>query len=67
MPSFRVVCDWQDGDVSDSDEMRVTAKTAAGAASKARAAWLRRFPVRHPLCRLEKVWVLTKARAKQLA
>lgn len=68
MPRFRVICDWLDGCNADADEVVVTAKTAGGATSKARAAWLRRQSrSQYPDCRLEKVWVLTKKRAKEFA
>lgn len=67
MPRFRVICDWRDGWNEDSDEMVVTAKTAAGATSRARAAWKLNLQSQHPNCRLEKVWVLTTKRAKAFA
>lgn len=68
MPRFTVICDWKDGRTEDSDEVVVTAKTAAGAASRGRKKWAETVPwARFPGCRLTKVWVLTKARAKASA
>jgi len=55
---YTAVIDWADGDVSDSDEVVVTAKTAAGATSAARAAWSRTVQPKWPSCRIEKVWIL---------
>ena len=67
MPRFRVVCDWTDDSVEDSDEVQVSAKNAAGATSKARAVWSSTKGAEWPSCRLTKVWVLTKRRLSRLA
>jgi len=66
MPKYVVIVDWVDGDVEDSDEVKVQAKTAAGATSAARAWWRRSVSASWPQCRDQKVWVLTDRRARNL-
>lgn len=68
MPRFRVVVDWTNDLTSDSDEMQVWAKTAAGATSKARSYWAKKTLSKwrakgDTSLRLEGVWVLTRKRS----
>lgn len=67
MPRFTVILDWRDHDVSDSDEMQVCAKTAAGATSRARAIWSATNGDAYPDCHLEKVWILTPRMKREFA
>jgi hypothetical protein len=64
MKRWTAVCDWRSNYVCDSDEIQVRAKTAAGAASRARKIW----KARHCSgCRLEKIWILTPRRLREFA
>ena len=66
MKRWKVVVDWRDGDVEDSDELTVCAKTAAGAASRAKAIWSETNRAEWPRIRIEKVFVLTPKRLRSL-
>lgn len=62
---WTVVVEWENDTCADSDELVVYAKTAAGAASRARARWTN-------LASQEKIWiervfVLTPARRREFA
>lgn len=62
---WTVVVDWASDTCADSDELVVYAKTAPGAASRARARWTN-------LASQEKIWiervfVLTPARRREFA
>ena len=66
---FTVILEWQDckdKDWVEADEIRVWAKTAAGAASRARAEWLRTKGAEWPRCVLTRVWVMTPERRREL-
>ena len=62
MKRWTAVCDWVSDLTSDSDEIRVRAKTAAGAASRARKVWKLTKGVN---CSLERVWILTPRRRRE--
>lgn len=57
-PTYKVVVDWVDGETEDSDEIVVTAASAAGAVSKAKAEWRRTIGKKYPTCRLCGAWLL---------
>lgn len=60
--SYTVAVDWVDGHVEDTDEITVTAASASGATSKARAEWRRTNGKKYPSCRMCGAWVMTPAR-----
>jgi hypothetical protein len=66
MKRWIVIVDWVDGEIEDSDEMTVWAKTAAGATSKARAAWSETKGAEWPNSRIQKVFVVTPKRLRSL-
>jgi hypothetical protein len=69
MERFTVIVDWEDSedkDWAEADEIRVWAKSAAGATSKARAEWKRTKGAAWPRCVLTRVWVLTRERHRDL-
>lgn len=57
-PTYKVVIDWADGETEDSDEIVVTAASASGAVSKARAEWRRTIGKQYPACRMCSAWLL---------
>lgn len=61
MPARRwiVLIDWIDGDVEDSDEVRVSAETAAEAIRKARTTWRMTIGAKWPHCRIAQSKILT--------
>ncbi len=68
--SYRVVCEWvdaMDNDHTDSDEIQVMATSAASAIAAARKKWRLTIGAEWPRCRLEKTWILTPSRTKELA
>lgn len=67
MPSFTVILDWQDHDVSDSDELQVSAENAEAAILTAREIWSATNGAEYPTCRLEKVWILTPSMEREFA
>jgi hypothetical protein len=67
MRRWIVIVDWVDGNVEDSDEIVVRARTAAGATSKARAVWSITNRAEWPLSQIQKVFVLTPKRLRRLA
>lgn len=64
---WAVIVAWRDGPSGDCDELRVSARSAAGAASRARAEWRRKIGGRHPSCEIEKVHVMTAAKKSWFA
>lgn len=64
---YRVVVDWTDKDVTDSDEIQVWADSEKEAISKARKQWRLTIGAQWLHCRLEKVWILTPARMREFA
>jgi hypothetical protein len=66
MRRWRVLIDWVEGTVEDTDEIVVCAKTAAGAASKARAVWSVTNRAECPQIRIQKVFVVTPKRLRSL-
>jgi len=67
MRRWTVIIDWVDGKAEDSDEIAVFAKTASGAASKARAVWSMTNRAEWPLIEIQKVFVVTPKRLRRLA
>lgn len=61
---WNVVIDWIDGMVTDSDQVAVYAETADAAISKARAKWRVTVGINWPNCKIQKAWILTKARER---
>lgn len=57
-PAYKVVIDWADGETEDSDEIVVTAASASGAVSKAKAIWRRTTGKQYPTCRMCGAWLL---------
>lgn len=57
MKRWTVVIDWIDGDVEDSDEIAVSAKTSADAVCKAVAEWTETLQPRWPSCSVQAVSV----------
>ena len=65
---FRTVwINWIDGDVSDTDEIRVFADTDDEAKQKAKKKWRMTNGAEWPHCRIEKVEIVTPARLRRLA
>lgn len=62
-----VLIDWIDGDVSDTDEIRVFADTDDEAKQKAKKKWRMTNGSDWPECRIEKVEIMTPARLRRLA
>lgn len=65
-PAYVVVVDWSDGHMEDSDEIVVTAASAAGAVSKARAEWRRTIGKQYPTCRMCGAWLVKPDRLDAL-
>jgi hypothetical protein len=63
---FRVVVEWQDGDVEDCDEISVVATNGAGATSVARKKWRQLIEKKYPDCRSKRLFVLTPERRRGL-
>lgn len=59
-----VVVDWIDGFVTDSDEVAVYAETADAAIAKAKTKWRMTVGMSWPNCKIQKAWILTKARER---
>lgn len=64
---WTVVVDWASDTCADSDELVVCAKTAAGAASRARSRWTMTNLASQEKIWIEKVFVLTPARRREFA
>lgn len=65
-PAYKVVIDWVDGETEDSDEIVVTAASAAGAVSKAKAEWRRTIGKQYPTCRMCGAWLVKPDRLDAL-
>lgn len=66
---FVVICEWidrEDDSHCDADEVQVRAKDAASAVSAAREKWTNTIGAEWPSVRLEKAWILTRARRLSL-
>ena len=59
-----VLIDWVDGDVSDTDEIRVYADSDHEAVSKAKQRWRMTIGSQWPHCRIEKAETLATARLR---
>lgn len=59
--------DWIDGEVEDTDEIRVQADTAGDALKAARAAWSTTKGAEWPHCRIEHITVSPPARLRGFA
>lgn len=64
---WTVVVEWGSDTCADSDEFVVVAKTASGAASRARARWTATHLASQEKIWIEKVFVLTPARRREFA
>lgn len=64
---WTVVVEWENNTCADSDELRVYAETAAGAASRARARWTAANISLQEKIWIQKVFVLTPARRREFA
>ena len=62
-----VLIDWIDGDVEDSDEVRVSAESAAEAIRKARAKWRMTIGAQWPHCKIVSATILTPEKIRGLA
>lgn len=67
MTQWTVVIDWADGDVEDSDEIAVLAKTAAAAVLKVLPSWIERTSSKWPDCALKEISVFAPKRLRRLA
>jgi hypothetical protein len=65
--TFTVLVDWVDGDVFDTDEFIVVAKSAAEAKKTAHAMWSATNGAKYPSCRVEKVQILTQRMMRSFA
>lgn len=65
--TFTVLVDWEDGEVFDTDEFVVAAKSAAEAKKMARAMWSATNGAKYKSCRVEKVLILTKRMMRSFA
>ncbi len=65
--TFTVLVEWRDGEVCDTDEFTVAAKSAAEAKTIARAMWLATVGGRYRFCRVEKILILTKRMMRSFA
>jgi hypothetical protein len=63
MPKTRriVVIDWQDHDVTDSDEMQIWANSDAEATAAARKKWRLDVGYQWPGCQIVRCWVVPAA------
>lgn len=59
--------DWVDGEVADTDEIRVYASTAGEATNAARTAWSTTNGAEWPHCRIEHITVSPPARLRRFA
>lgn len=59
--------DWADGNVEDTDEMRVKANTPGQAIAAARAAWTATNGAKWPHCRINRISVMSPARLRRLS
>lgn len=62
-----VLIDWIDGDVEDTDEIRVFADDDETAKQKATKKWRMTVGAEWPHCRIEKVEVMTPERLREFA
>jgi hypothetical protein len=66
---YTVILEWEDSEDKewcDADEIVAHAKSAAGAASRARARWIRTNGAKWPRCKLTRVWVMTPKKRREL-
>lgn len=64
---WTVIVEWENDTCADSDELRVYAENAAGAASRARARWTTNSPAPQEKIWIQRVFVLTPARRLEFA
>lgn len=57
--TYRVIVDWKDGEVEDSDELIVYSDSAATAMRSARIVWTEANRAAWPHCRIIRAWILT--------
>lgn len=57
--SYRVIVDWKDGEVEDSDELIVYSDSAANARRSAYVVWTEANRAAWPHCRIIRAWILT--------
>lgn len=62
-----VLVDWVDGEVADTDEIRVFADDDTSAICRAKDRWLVTKGAKWPHCRIEKLEILAPARRRGFA
>lgn len=65
--AYRVIVDWRDGEVEDSDELIVYSYSATSARQTARRAWTAANRAAWPHCRIIRAWILTDRVLSEIA
>lgn len=65
--TYRVIVDWKDGEVEDSDELIVYSDSVANARQTARLAWTAANRAAWPHCRIIRAWILTNRVLSEIA